>query len=37
VIDNSVVARLVKEGYFQSVFGAGVKTEEQKKASQAFK
>jgi len=37
VIDNSVVARLVKEGYFQSVFGPGVKAEEQKKASEAFK
>jgi ABC-type nitrate/sulfonate/bicarbonate transport system substrate-binding protein len=37
VIDNSVVARLVKEGYFQSVFGPGVKAEEQTKASQAFK
>jgi hypothetical protein len=37
VIDNSVVARLVKEGYFQSVFGPSVKAEEQKKASEAFK
>ena len=37
VIDNSVVARLVKEGYFQQVFGAGVKAEEQSKASMAFK
>ena len=37
VIDNSIVARLVKEGYFQQVFGAGVKAEEQSKASMAFK
>ena len=37
VIDNSVVARLVKEGYFQSVFGPGVKAEEQRKAALAFK
>jgi len=37
VIDNSVVARLAKEGYFQQVFGPSVKIEEQKKASIAFK
>ena len=37
VIDNSVVARLVKEGYFQSVFGPGVKAEEQRRSALAFK
>jgi ABC-type nitrate/sulfonate/bicarbonate transport system substrate-binding protein len=37
VIDNSTVARLVKEGFFQSVFGPGIKAEEQRKASLAFK
>ena len=37
VIDNSAVERLAKEGYFQSLFGAGVKAEEQKKAQLAFR
>jgi ABC-type nitrate/sulfonate/bicarbonate transport system substrate-binding protein len=37
VIDNGTVARLVKEGFFQSLFGPGVKTEESRKASQAYK
>ena len=37
VIDNGVVARLVKEGYFEQLFGPGVKAEEQRKASIAFK
>jgi hypothetical protein len=27
----------VKEGYFQQLFGPGVKAEEQRKASMAFK
>src|SRR5262245_3662679 len=37
VIDNGTVARLVKEGYFEMLFGPGVKAEEQRKASIAFK
>ena len=37
VIDNGTVARLVKEGYFEQLFGAGIKAEEQRKASIAFK
>ena len=37
VIDNGTVARLVKEGFFQSLFGAGIKAEESRKAGQAFK
>jgi ABC-type nitrate/sulfonate/bicarbonate transport system substrate-binding protein len=37
VIDNGTVARLVKDGYFQSVFGPGIKAEEQRKAAIAFK
>jgi ABC-type nitrate/sulfonate/bicarbonate transport system substrate-binding protein len=37
VIDNSVVARLVKEGYFQSVYGPGVKAEEQRRSALAFR
>ena len=37
VIDNGAVARLVKEGYFQSLFGPGIKAEESRKAGQAYK
>ena len=37
VIDNSVVDRLVKEGFFQKLFGAGIKAEEDRKAKLAFK
>jgi ABC-type nitrate/sulfonate/bicarbonate transport system substrate-binding protein len=37
VIDNGTVARLVKEGFFQSLFGPGVKAEETRKAGQAYK
>jgi len=37
VIDNSVVARLVKEAFFQKLFGPGIKVEEDRKARLAFK
>jgi hypothetical protein len=37
VVDNSVVARLVKEGYFQKLFGPGVKAEEDRKSKIAFR
>jgi hypothetical protein len=37
VIDNSVVARLVKERFFEKIFGPGVKAEEDRKAKAAFK
>jgi ABC-type nitrate/sulfonate/bicarbonate transport system substrate-binding protein len=37
VIDNSVVDRLVKEGYFEKVFGPGIKEEEDRKAALAFR
>ncbi len=37
VVDNSTVSRLVKEGYFENLFGAGVKAEEERKAKVAFK
>ncbi|MBV9504545.1 MAG: ABC transporter substrate-binding protein [Acidobacteriia bacterium] len=37
VIDNSVVDRLVKEGYFEKLFGAGIKSEEERKAKEAFR
>ena len=36
VVDNSTVDRLVKEGFFEQLFGAGVKTEEQQRAKIAF-
>jgi ABC-type nitrate/sulfonate/bicarbonate transport system substrate-binding protein len=36
VVDNSTIARLVKEGYFEQLFGADVKAEEQRRAKLAF-
>jgi ABC-type nitrate/sulfonate/bicarbonate transport system substrate-binding protein len=35
-IDNSVVERLVKEGFFEKLFGPSVKEEEERKAKLAF-
>jgi ABC-type nitrate/sulfonate/bicarbonate transport system substrate-binding protein len=37
VIDNSVVARLVTEGFFQKLFGPGIKAEEDRKSKLAFR
>jgi len=37
VIDNGMVGRLVKSGFFQQVFGNGIKSEQEKKAAAAFK
>jgi hypothetical protein len=37
VIDNSLVERLVKEGFFESLFGPGIKAEEDRKAKLAFR
>ena len=37
VIDNSVVARLVKEGFFEKLFGPAIKAEEDRKSTLAFK
>jgi len=37
VIDNSPVERLVREGYFEKLFGTGIKDEEARKAKQAFR
>jgi ABC-type nitrate/sulfonate/bicarbonate transport system substrate-binding protein len=37
VIDNSAIDRLVKQGYFESVFGADIKAEEQRKSKLAFR
>src|SRR5262245_37090526 len=36
VVDNSTVERLVKEGYFEKLFGDEVKAEEQRKAKMKF-
>jgi ABC-type nitrate/sulfonate/bicarbonate transport system substrate-binding protein len=37
VVDNSVVERLVKEHFFEQLFGAGIKAEEDSKAKMEFK
>jgi ABC-type nitrate/sulfonate/bicarbonate transport system substrate-binding protein len=37
VIDNSVVDRLVKEGFFEKTFGAGIKSEQERKSKAAFR
>ena len=37
VIDESVVDKLVKEGFFESLFGAGIKEEEANKAKLAYR
>ena len=37
VIDNSVVDRLVKEGYFEQLFGAAIKEEIDRKSKLAFR
>ena len=37
VIDNSIVERLVKEHYFENLFGAEIKAEEERKAKLAYR
>ena len=37
VIDNSVVERLAKQGFFEQLFGPGIKAEEERKAKIAFR
>jgi ABC-type nitrate/sulfonate/bicarbonate transport system substrate-binding protein len=37
VIDNSLVDRLVKEGFFEKLFGPGIKEEEERKSKLAFR
>jgi len=37
VIDNSLVDRLVKEGFFEGLFGPGIKAEQDRKAKLAFR
>jgi hypothetical protein len=36
VIDNSVVDKLVKEGFFTGLFGDSIKAEQERKAALAF-
>jgi len=36
IIDNSLVDQLVKEKYFESVFGASIREEQERKQAQAF-
>ncbi|MBV9508102.1 MAG: ABC transporter substrate-binding protein [Acidobacteriia bacterium] len=37
VVDNAPVDRLVREGFFEKLFGPGIKAEEDRKAKQAFR
>jgi ABC-type nitrate/sulfonate/bicarbonate transport system substrate-binding protein len=37
VVDNSVVDRLVKEGFFEQTFGPSIKSEQDRKAKAAFR
>jgi len=37
VLDNSIVERLVKEGFFEKLFGPGIKAEQERKAKIAFR
>jgi ABC-type nitrate/sulfonate/bicarbonate transport system substrate-binding protein len=37
IIDNSTVDRLVREGFFERLFGPGIKDEEERKAKLAFR
>jgi ABC-type nitrate/sulfonate/bicarbonate transport system substrate-binding protein len=37
VVDNSVIDRLAKEGFFEKTFGAGIKNEQERKSKAAFR
>lgn len=37
VIDNRLVDKLVKEGYFEKLYGPGIKAEEDSKSRSAFR
>ena len=37
VVDNATVDRLAEEGYFEKLFGSGIKEEEDRKRKQAFR
>jgi hypothetical protein len=36
MIDNSLVDQLVKEKYFEALFGAAIRDEQQRRLAQAF-
>jgi hypothetical protein len=37
VVDNSVVDRLVKQGFFEKTFGPSIKSEQDKKSKAAYR
>jgi hypothetical protein len=37
VVDNRTVDKLMKEGYFEEVFGSGVKAEEERRSAGAYR
>jgi len=37
VVDNATVDRLVQEGFFEKLFGPGIREEEDRKRKQAFR
>jgi ABC-type nitrate/sulfonate/bicarbonate transport system substrate-binding protein len=37
VVDNTIIDRLAKEGFFEKVFGAGIKSEVERKSKAAFR
>jgi hypothetical protein len=37
VVDNGAVDRLVKEGFFEKLYGPGIKAEEDRRAKTAFR
>jgi hypothetical protein len=37
IVDNTIVERLVKEGYFEKLFGPSVKAEQDRKAKLAYR
>jgi len=36
-VDNSVIDRLVKEGFFEKLFGGGIKSEIDRRSKLAFR
>jgi len=37
VVDNTTVERLVRQGFFETLFGPGIKEEQNRKSRQAFR
>jgi len=37
VVNNTVIEKLVKDGYFEQLYGAGIKADEERRAKLAFK